>query len=397
MAALLAILGLCAAQTPTQITLDVSPALDVDYSDAVLASVTLSDASGGVADARIDFFIRNDAEAISFSPGSLPATGADGSAGPLRIRFVEGAYGVDQLLAADPDGEPYQLEARFGGSASHAASQVSVTLLLHRESVALQLLPEYAGRLGDTLDLVATLVDGNGDVEESGQGTSGRVEKPIAGATLTFYIDLNTDGDFVDFDERLGQVVTGGNGVARVDFDTTPLLGLPRAGFHPDALRVEFSGDDRYKVAAGLGDLRLQAAAVETERTLLTATPERAPADGFSQVVIEATLIDVFGNPLGPDGDPHTVRFETDAGKLLDEVALDLASGHYAQALEAPLMASSAKVSVFVDDEPGPEVAVEFYADGCGCRARDVTEPCAAALIIPLALLAWRAGQRRRP
>ena len=396
MNAVLIIAGLCAAQTPTQLALTVAPSLDVDYSDAVLASVTLTETGGaGVADARIDFFVRYDDEQISFSPGSLPATGADGSAGPLRVRFVEGAYGVDHMVAADPDGAPYVLEARFGGSATHAASQASVTLRLHREAVALQLLPEYAGRLGDVIDFVATLVDGNGDVDESGQETSGRIEKPIAGATVTFYIDLNTDGDFVDPDEGLGQAVTGGNGVARVELDTTPIMGLPRAGLHPDALRVEFSGDERYKVTAGLGDLRLEAAAVDPARCLLAAMPPETPADGFSRVAMEATLIDVFGNPLGPDDDLHQVRLESSAGKLLAEPTRDATTGRYTQELEAPRAPQEATVTLYVDEVESVTAEVVFLDAGCGCGAAPRSRAVGLGLLFGLLVLRRGRASRR--
>lgn len=392
------LLALALVQTPTSLTLEVAPGLDVDYSDAVLASVDLSAGGSGLAGQRIDFFLSNTDHDLGFSPGSLLGTGSDGSAGPLRIRFVDGAYGVDHLFAADPDGLVYTLEARFSqtvsGGVTYTASHTSVELRLHREPVVVQLLPEHTATLGDPLEVFATLLDQNGDAEESGSGTSGRVARTIAGATIHFYCDLNGDGDWGDLDEALGTAPTNGDGVAVLSFDTTPYGGLPRAGLHADALRAEFSGDDRYKFSAGVGDLRLEPAALAVDRTRLTATPASAIADGYSQVLIEATLIDRFNNALGPDADFHAVVFTASAGTLLDNVLLDPLTGRYTQQLEAPTASATARVSISVDDTAGPSIEVAFTPGECGCRgatAPAVTLP----LLAGLALLAARRRNRQ--
>jgi len=389
------LLALAMAQTPTTLTLEVVPGLDVDYSDAVLASVALSAGGNGLAGQRVDFFIGNADHDISYSPGSLLGTGSDGHGGPLRIRFVDGAYGVDHLYGLDPDGLAYTLEARFSqtvsGGVTYTASHVSVELRLHREQVVVQLLPEHTATLGDSLEIFATLVDQNGDAEESGSGTSGRVAKNIAGATIFYYCDLNGDGDWGDLDEALGPAPTNGDGVAVLTFDTTPIGGLPRAGLHVDALRAEFAGDDRYKFSAGVGDLRLEPAALAIERTRLSATPTSAIADGYSRVLIEATLIDRFNNALGPDADFHAVAFTTSAGSMLENVLLDPVTGRYTQQLEAPTASTTAKVAVSVDGTAGPGIDVTFTPGECGCRgagSRSGALPLLAVLALAL---------RRRP
>ncbi|MBN2357838.1 MAG: hypothetical protein JXR83_00195 [Deltaproteobacteria bacterium] len=387
-------LALALTQTPTALTLTVAPGADVDYSDALLAGVVLTADGAGLAGQRVDFFVSNGEHGISYTPGSLLATGSDGRAGPLRIRFVDGAYGVDHLYAADPDGVAYQLVASYGGDASHATSHVGVELRLHREPVVVQLLPEHAAALGDLLQIFATLLDENGDAEESGSGTTGRVAKRIAGASIYFYCDLNGDDDWGDPDEELGMATTNGDGVAVLAFDTTPVGGLPRAGLHVGALRAEFAGDDRYKHAAGVGDLRLEAAAVAAERTRLTAAPPGAPADGYSRVALEATLVDRFGNALGPDDEAHAVFFTASAGTLLESVQRDPATGRYRQELEAPVAAATAAVGVSVDGVAGPGIEVAFAAGACGCRG---AAPPAGALPAAIALLLAAVRRRRDP
>ncbi|MFH1809178.1 MAG: Ig-like domain-containing protein [Pseudomonadota bacterium] len=384
--------ALLSSQTPVQLDLQIRPGLEVVYSNAILAEVSLTADGAPVADQRVDFFLRQETLGIACSPGSLPATGVDGRAGPLKVRFVNGACGVDAFAASDPDGVEYLLEARTAATGTLAAASQAVAVRLHREVVTVQLLPEHSATLGSDLTLVATLVDPSGDVDEGSLETQGRVPRPIEGATLHFYLDLNDDGDFGDADEALGSATTSASGTASLRFDTTPVAGLPRAGRHRDAVRVEFSADERFKFAAGLGDLWLQPASVDAKQTLLETTPHTAVADGHSEILLLATLRDRFGSTLGPDDDPHTVGFVTSAGDLQDSVERNAATGQYSQLLRAPGQAGAATVRVVVDGEEGSQVEVMFTDVGCGCSLS--ASPRQGWVLVFLYGLVWR---RRSP
>lgn len=368
MGAVILACGLLCTQIVTDLRfVDLRPALEVRYSDGLLVTVELTGPDGGIAGQSIVFMVQSAAQGISCEAGRWPATDGMGQAGPLKVRFVDGVC-TESWVAGDGPGEPYVVSARFAGDASMAPATSEVEIALVRENASVRLLPEHGARLGEELLLVATLVDESGDVAVAGDETTGRFPGPVASVPLSFFLDLNGDGDFVDFDEELGAAVTNGDGVASRAFDTTPVDGWPRAGLHHDAVHAQFSGDRRYKFAAATADLRLEPAQIEAGLTLLRATPEAVPADGFSRVLLDLTLRDAFGNPLGPDDEAHLVEFETSAGTLLEVVQREPTSGHYQQELEAPRAPITATITARVEGQPAASIEVVFTGEGCGCR-----------------------------
>ena len=400
--ALPALFSVAAQAMPTDLVLYPSAPDNIwhaRYSQALMLEAKLSDENGdAVINRRVSFFVSRNGDETSEFLLEDPLTDVQGVA-RARLTLVDGRYGGQSFAAAvttpDSDGEEYTVRVSFlgdadaencdgtgadagmppgadGGEADETlcASQAQKALYVSLENTRLSLQPGNEVKLGESVDLVALLEDPNGDAPLSGTDVDGDDALGIEGRNVTFYYDADGNGR-PSAAERLGSAETDDSGRALFSFLADPTF--VRAQNIDSGLHVQFGGDDRYALSGAEQALYVFPGEPDASRTVVTATPDAAMADGFSNIEIRATLVDSYNNLLDAEQDFYDVRFETTLGVLEGSVERDPLSGQYWQILQAPRVGGEATIQVFVADEAGPEASVQFTGSGCGCASQSDT------------------------
>jgi hypothetical protein len=392
------------------------------YSQALAIEARLEDADGqGVAGQRLEFFLAHgDDPEFLFGEAFTDSTGE----ATARLALVDGNYGGQTFLAAaatpESDGEPYALRVAFagalvsveppvpdgglqnqdGGMAPDAGPPLQVNLLASSgeadlfvalENSFLDLAPGNEANLGETLTLVATLTDENGNAPASGTGTDGSSALGIGDRTIGFFHDKNGNGRPENTGgEFLGTATTNSDGVASFSFTADPADNV-RAGDFDNGLHVQFSGDDRYRLAGDSSRLVIHPGLPDGNKTILEVEPSELEADGFSEAVITATLVDAFNNPLTLDSEPETVVFEITSGKLLETVKRNPTTGLYEQTVRAPTEGGTATITATLEGRAGKaETTITFLArPGCSCHGSGSNNPADSSTATGLGLLAF--------
>jgi uncharacterized protein (TIGR03382 family) len=324
----------------------------------------------------------------------------------IRLGFVDNRYG-DATFFADDEGEPYIIKARFlevlrtpvfqecaqdavEDDDGLCASEDTHDIALFSEIPAISLgvgLGVTEGDLGETLTLSAEVTDPTGDAPEGGTDLDGPAPILLEGVSVQFFYDQNNDGN-PSLNEQIpgSPTVTNQAGVASLEFELNPEFVF--AGVYESGIHAEFSGDDRFGVGRASVRLIVHPAAPDVAKTLIEATPEGVPADGNSQILLRARLVDTFNNVLDENSDPHEVTFTSELGTLLDTAQLDPLDGTYTQTLQASRKGGASTVQVFVDGVAGPTHTVSFEGGGCECAN--------AGAALPLALVLLALSRRRR-
>lgn len=384
------------------------------YSQAVELTARLVDEDGApLAGRRVSLFLHREGEPSAEFLVADPITGADGVASG-RLTLVDGRHGGQRFFGASPTpetpGARYIVRASFPGDEGAAgcegiptdagpadaglsalpacASEAEGDLFVALEIPSLVLAPGNEVRLGETVDLIATLADDNGNAPTAGTGTDGDEPAPLAGRTVAFFYDADGNGR-PSAGERLGTAETNGQGRAVYAFLADPTF--VRAQNVESGLHAQFGGDDQYALAGAQQSLLVTPGEPDAVRTVLEVTPDELLADGFSLVELRATLVDLYNNLLGPDDEPFDVRFTASMGTLEGVAERDPLTGQYVQSLKAPRAGGEARVQVFVEGAPGREATVTFTSPGCGCKGTGDAGPLAL-----LALLTLAAPTRRR-
>jgi MYXO-CTERM domain-containing protein len=137
----------------------------------------------------------------------------------------------------------------------------------------------------------------------------------------------------------------------------------------------------------------------DPDKTLVEVTPDTLEADGFSEAVITATLVDEFNNPLTLDSDPVNVVFEITSGKLLEKVKRNPTTGLYEQTLRAPNEGGTATITATIEGFDGDaQTNITFMGQpGCSCRTTQDAPvgamPWGAWVLV---FGGWAIGKRRR-
>lgn len=395
-------------------------AYSADYSQAVHVEARLTSGGAPIAGERVTFrLMRGDDEDTAFVFDD-PVTDAQGYA-TARLTLVDGRHGGQTFPAAartpESEGERYVITARFqgdpfaedcdsdggplpdGGDPDLCAAEASVALFVALETTSLALQPGLEVELGGTLPLVATLTDDNGDAAQAGTDVDGTSAKPLEGRRVGFFYDVNGNGR-PENAERIpcansgeSHAVTNADGVAVCDFFADPAF-VDTVNVD-EAIHAQFGGDERYALSGAAQALTVRAAKPDPAATLLTATPESAPADGVSVIDLRATLVDTAGNPLGADDPPYSVELESDLGTFVEEATRDPLTGHYLARLRAPRDGGDATVRVVVEDEPGATLIIPFVENGCTCTGAGSPREGALALL-GVAALGLSVIRRRR-
>lgn len=390
------------------------------YSQAVPLRARLVDDSGnGVAGRRVSFFLRHGDDDVSEFLVADPVTDAEGYA-DARLTLVNGRHGGQTFVAAAPTqdvaGERYVVRAAFTGDPDAAgcdldagpapgdaglvdggapaplcASQSEGELFVALETTTLVIEPGNEVILGDSIDLIATLTDANGDAPQAGTDVNGSEPVPLAGRSVSFFYDADGNGR-PSAGERLGSADTNDQGIAVFPFLADP--SFVRAQNEEAGIHAQFGGDEQYQLSGAQQSLVVTPGAADPARTLLEVTPEELLADGFSLVEVRATLVDPYNNLLGPDDDLYNVSFTTDLGTLEGAAERDPLSGQYVQQLKAPRAGGTATVQVTVDGVPGPSKEVRFLERGCSCQGAGDSAPLS---LLALSLLALGARRKRSP
>ena len=418
---------LCAAPVaaaPTALLLhpsEIGVPYEVEYSQAVSVQVLLGTTAGvPIVGERVNLKLRRGDDTDTEFLFADPVTDAMGVA-TGRLTLVNGRYGGQTFVAADQTvdlaGERYVITASFlgdggalgcdagdagpaadaGADATLCDAETSLELFLQPEVATLVIAPGNEVQLGETLRLFATLTDENGDAPEAGTAVDGDTSRPLAGRTMSFFYDLDGNGSPA-LNERLRcenteafETTTNGQGVAACDFFTDPSF-VDTINVD-NGIHAQFGGDDQYTVAGASQALIVSPGVPEATRTILSVTPEVVPADGFSLVTIDATLVDAVNNVLTVDDPGYDVTFLTDMGTLEDVAERDPITGHYLQELKAPREGGRATIQVVIEGVPGADVRVEFEQRGCSC---DSATPRPAAYGLITALLLAMSGLRAR-
>lgn len=389
------------------------------YSQAVSLTARLTEADGApVAGRRVSFFLRRgDDDATEFLVED-PVTDAAGYA-TARLVLVDG-FRNQSFVAAAPTaevpGERYVVRVSFpgdpeatgcdvdagpapdagpadGGVEPLCESEAEVELFVALETSTLVLEPGNEVVLGESIDLIATLTDANGDAPTAGTAVDGNQPKPLAGRTVSFYYDADGNGR-PSAAERLGAAETNANGVAVLEFLADPAF--VRAQNEEAGVHAQFGGDDQYALSGAQQSLVVTPAAPEPANTLLEVTPDELLADGFSLVEVRATLVDPYNNQLGPDDELYDVSFTTDVGTLEGTAERDPLTGDYLQQLKAPRKGGTATVQVHVDGVAGPSKEVRFLDRGCGCQGAGDSAPLAGLALFTLLVRVARPRRRLR-
>lgn len=406
------LIALPCAAAPTSLTL--LPAGEGDnwqarYSQAVLLRAQLTSAAGEpVPGQRVAFSVAPPGEAPEFRVDD-PVTDATGVA-TARLVLVDGAHGGQRFTAAAPTpttlGAAYEIRAVFAGDLNLAdcvadagtadagpgglcGSEATGVLSVALETSTLVLEPGNEVRLGENIDLIATLTDETGDAPASGTAIDGSAPRPLAGRNISFYYDLDGNAR-PSADERIGSAETNGAGVAVLSFFADPAF--VRAQNIEAGLHAQFGGDDQYQLSGAQQALLVEPGDADATATLLEATPAELPGDGYSLATIDATLVDAYGNLLGVDAPLYDVAFTTSLGTLQGEVSRDPLTGHYLQSVKAPRESGEARIDVFVNEVSGPSTSIRFLREGCRCVS---STPSSPPLILPLLAVALLSLRRR--
>ena len=382
-------------QIETQIIFeDQNEELTADYSSALLISAKAVDQNNNIlSNVRLYFEI---AAADESPDGGLDSsesgieigdalTDATGTA-TIRLPLVNGIFEDIEFMAANPTadepGAPYIITARFGGDienttiytdAGPSLSQTiytpaSATRLLYitTEMTRIEIAAGNRVALGETLQLIATLTDPNGDTSETGQEVDGPGPKELVNKKVSFYYDSNGDGQ-AQMGEKLGSNQTNNAGQAVWDFIADPET--VRAGNFTQGLHVQFGGDDYYKLAASISELVVEPGEPDPNLTLLESTISPMPADGKTETILNITLVDLYNNPLGVDAPEYTVEVTASAGTLSQDVERDPLNGLYSQALRSPFEGDQIEVTVSVVGFPGEaKLVIPLEPSGAGCQ-----------------------------
>jgi MYXO-CTERM domain-containing protein len=387
----------------TTLTVGQADPYAIRYSQALdLEAVLVDENDQGYVGLEVEFYLQHEGGS-EFLIGSA-FTDSSGRA-LRRLAVVDGLYGGQNFPAAaeTPEtlGERYTIRVVFAGSTitlnppaavdggqadggappdagppptlTLEATSGSGELFVSLEKSFLDLAPGNEANLGDTITLVATLTDENGNAPESGNTTDGVTALGISGRTIGFFHDKNGNGRPENTGgEFLGTAETNSSGVATFDFEADPDDNI-KAGDFDLGLHVQFSGDDRYQLTGDSSRLVIHPGQPDANKTLVEIEPKELDADGFSQAVITATLVDTFNNPLTLDSERHPVHFELSAGKLLETLERNPTTGHYTQPLRAPNEPGEGKVTVTIEGFEGQaEATITFRgAPGCACASHD--------------------------
>tara|TARA_B100000683_G_scaffold89686_1_gene88608 strand:+ start:1218 stop:2594 length:1377 start_codon:yes stop_codon:yes gene_type:complete len=394
-------LSLKAAETSVVFTMD-GDEVASDYSSAILVSArALKDNGDPLTNARLYFYVtpvQEDSDGGMSPTGELveidnALTDSTGTA-TTRLVLVNGIYEGLEFVASNPtatqSGEPYQIVAKFQGdvdnemiytdagpqviSTVYAPSENSFPLYLSTEMTRIEIAAGNRVALGESLQLIATLTDPNGDASESGQQTDGPGPKELVNKKVSFYYDSNGDGQ-AQVGERLGSNQTNNAGQATWDFEADPEF--VKAGNFTQGLHVQFGGDDKYKLAASIAELVIEAGEPDPNLTLMSSDITPMVADGRSEAVISITLVDRFNNPLGVDAPDYTVEVSATLGTLGNAVERDPVSGLYTQTLLAPLEGEEIVVTAEVVGFAGQTTLTIplLPAEGCNCSQSQTPAP----------------------
>jgi MYXO-CTERM domain-containing protein len=419
--------------------LEVNPAgggaaYEADYSQAVLVTVKLTRADGsGVVGERVNLKLQRGDDADTEFLFDDPVTAADGSA-VGRLTLVNGRHGGQTFVAAAPTtdvaGERYVITATFlgdsnalgcdtldagpaadagadagadGGVADDTLCDAEATgeLFVALEDTKLAIEPGNEVQLGETLRVLATLVDDNGDAEEAGTDLDGPAPVPLSGKRVSFFYDVSGNGR-PELNERIQCAntmdtgsETNAQGIAACDFFADPSF-VDTVNV-ADGLHAQFAGDEQYALSGAAQSIIVAPGPPDPARSLIEATPESLPADGFSLVEIRATLVDAANNLLGVDDPAYGVSFTTDLGTLEGDAERDPVTGQYLQTLKTAPRPGTATVQIVVDGAPGADVRVTFEdRGGCTCDSASPTPTFGALGLLLLFGLALGARRERR-
>ena len=333
-------------------------------------------------------------------------------AATARITFVDGRYREGSAFPSSADGVPYTIDAVFLGAGAgqvqtnpdcvaSAVEDVDGDLCPARAAITTALFAETAeiapalglqGALGDELTLSAELADPNGDAALGGTDVDGAGPLLLAGRTVTFFFDVDKDGNADGDTEIVGTAETNQAGVASLAFTLDP--DFIRAGEYAGGLQAEFGGDGRYGVARAGSRVVVRPADVDVARTILEVTAATLPADGVAQSTITVRLVDLFNNTLDETSEAHDVVITAnDVGLLLDSIALDLLTGVYTQVLQARRIDGTVTIGVTVDGVTAPATVAIVIEGAGGCRCSSAAS--APSLVgLCLLLVALRARGR---
>ena len=340
---------------------------------------------------------------VAIGDGLTDATGT----ATIRLPLVNGIFDDIDFIGANPTatepGAPYIVTARFGGDidnetiytdAGPSLSQTiyrpaSSTRMLYvtTEMTRIEIAAGNRVALGETLQLIATLTDPNGDTSETGQETDGPGPKELVNKKVSFYYDSNGDGQ-AQMGEELGSNQTNNAGQAVWDFiadpDTVRAGNLPKAFMFNLAVMTIISSP---QVSLSWSS---NPENPDPNLTLLESTISPMPADGKTETIINITLVDLYNNPLGVDAPEQTVEVDVSAGTLSKDVERDPLIGLYSQALRAPFEGDEIEVTVSVVGFPGETkliIPLEPSGAGCQCNHRSSKSTHFSSLLLSVFLV----------
>jgi hypothetical protein len=376
-------------------------ALEANYSQAVPLELLLTDKDGAPIDGTQACRVQNtqpcrvsvtlvqddgESEPDIIRVADDVAVDAEGRV-RVRLTLVDGRHG-GASFAADVDGLPYTIEARFRGAGAPlpladdadcqsdqgtpdgrlCPASATASLLVFTEIPALAFGADVQAALGDTIEMAVTLRDLNGDAEQAGDAIDGPGPKLLADMTVRFFYDADNNGR-PSLDELLGESQTNDFGVAAFSFFLDPTL--VTAGDYAAGLHAEFAGDGRYGVARTSTRLQIAAGRLDVSRTVIEVVPGTLPANGVAEAEITVRLVDENNNLIGPDADDEDVVISADIGVLRDEVRRDVLDGTYKQTIRAQRTGGTARIAVTVNGEDAGFATLVFDGEpGCQCTAR---------------------------
>lgn len=419
------------------------------YSTSVVVQALLLEDGAPLGGALVGFYAQRlvDADAGPNAPLATEFLFGDGFTAQdgvvtTRLRLIEGAHGQADFLGSPPSpdsaGEPYRIRMVYlgdlpegddgclaplpvdagpapdagtvdggaldGGDGGNTdagvldagpppviptcGSSAEIELFVASETSSLVIAPGNEVSLNETIPLIATLTDEDGDEPPEGENPR---EKALAGRSITFFYDLDGNGS-PSSNERLGSSSTNSNGQAVFDFIADPtyvVAGVREAGIH-----AQFGSDDQYGLSGASARLTVFAAGADPTQTLLSAEPTEIASDGLSSSTITAVLVDGFNNPLDVDSPSENVAFTTTLGEISD-AERDPVTGEYTAELTSSRTAGDATVTIEIDGVPGETITVRFIGGSCDC---DQTQPDATAFggALAIALLFGLTRRRRR-
>ncbi len=390
---------------------------EAEYSQGVMLRVALTELGLPVVGERVSFFLHPEDDPDAGFLIEDPLTDAQGIA-TARLTLVDGRHGGQSFTGRTADDDqtayPYVVTARFagdldaadplctggadagpapdGGEVGLCPSETTSMLFVDLETVSIEIAPGNRVALGESITLFAILEDQNGDAPTAGTDVDGDEAKPVEGATVSFFFDLDGN-ERPSLDERIGTAETSASGTAQLEFLVDPAF-FPSGDFAA-GLQVQFGGDQRYALAGAAGRITIESGGPDPGRTLLDIDPPEAEADGQTRLTVTAKLVDAANNLLPADAEDHAVAFATDVGLFEGDPVRDPLTGFYAQMLRAPDQPGTATVSVSVDGEDGATATVTFTDPG-GCSCDHGPRPAPGATVLVLCTALFFATRRRR-